>query len=156
MLRRTIATPRLTNGMKIAFQQPTAMETTRSTPCSVMVESDSANEQPRVGAPPRLGFLMVRGIAFVSNRDGDPNIYVMNAHEWCVTKLMFGFRVLDENPTYSPHPSKIAFDSDRAGHQSESSSWKYEPHQPNQPKQQRDEVSTQLRAQRLCHRLHQR
>lgn len=51
-------------------------------------------------------------IAFVSNRDGNPEIYVMNADGSNQTRLT-NSPFTDENPSFSPDGTKIAFHSHR-------------------------------------------
>src|SRR6266567_2762248 len=54
------------------------------------------------------------GIAFQSNRDGNFEIYVMNAKGGDQTRLTKN-SVEDRNPVWSPDARKIAFHSDRSG-----------------------------------------
>jgi Tol biopolymer transport system component len=53
-------------------------------------------------------------IAFISDRDGDNEIYVMNADGSGVTQVTDN-TAEDRNPDWSPDGSRIAFDSDRDG-----------------------------------------
>ncbi len=53
-------------------------------------------------------------ITFVSNRDGNDEIYVMNADGTNQTRLTSN-AAFDSNPSFSPDGSKIAFQTDRDG-----------------------------------------
>ena len=53
-------------------------------------------------------------IAFVSDRDGDYEIFVMNADGTGVTQLTYNDD-WDESPAWSPNGKQIAFGSDRYG-----------------------------------------
>jgi TolB protein len=55
-----------------------------------------------------------RQIAFWSNRDGNPEIYVMNADGTNVRRIT-NHPANDSTPTWSPSGAQIAFTSDRAG-----------------------------------------
>lgn len=53
-------------------------------------------------------------IAFVSNRDGNEEIYVMNADGTSTTRLTTN-EVIDEFPAFSPDGTRLAFSSNRDG-----------------------------------------
>ncbi len=53
-------------------------------------------------------------LAFTSNRDGQPDIYIMNAEGGGVTRLT-NHPLIDTSPTWSPHGRQLAFVSDRTG-----------------------------------------
>ena len=53
-------------------------------------------------------------LAFTSNRDGQPDIYIMNAEGGGVTRLT-NHPSIDTSPTWSPHGRQLAFVSDRTG-----------------------------------------
>jgi Tol biopolymer transport system component len=53
-------------------------------------------------------------IAFVSDRDGDREIYIMNAGGWHLTRLTDDPGI-DEYPTWSPNGATLAFESTRDG-----------------------------------------
>ena len=56
-----------------------------------------------------------RRIAFQSNRDGDTEIYVMNADGSNTSRLTNNFFYSDSSPDWSPDGSRIAFHSTRDG-----------------------------------------
>ena len=60
-------------------------------------------------------------IAFVSTRDGNPEIYVMNADGTSPVRLT-SYAGYDADPAWSPDGSRIAFSSDRDGIAGESGS----------------------------------
>jgi TolB protein len=53
-------------------------------------------------------------IVFTSNRDGNPELYVMNRDGTGVRRLT-NHAAIDTTPTWSPTGTQIAFTSDRAG-----------------------------------------
>jgi TolB protein len=53
-------------------------------------------------------------IAFTSNRDGNPELYVMNADGTSVRRIT-KHPAIDTSPTWSPAGNQIAFTSDRSG-----------------------------------------
>jgi len=54
-------------------------------------------------------------IAFTSDRDGDADVYLMDADGGNVVNLTAGGASMDRNPAWSPDGSQIAFLSNRAG-----------------------------------------
>src|SRR3989442_10169060 len=74
--------------------------------------------QPPVAPAPLDAFTSQSGsgrIAFVSNRDGNTEIYVKNADGTGLTRLTNNPAV-DDYPAWSPDGSRIAFTSTRDGH----------------------------------------
>ena len=74
-----------------------------------------SNEEPPPATPsPVVETTAMSRIAFVSKRDGNWEIYVMNADGTAKTNLT-NHPAFDSYPTWSPDGSKIAFYSDREG-----------------------------------------
>ncbi|MDA1236641.1 MAG: hypothetical protein O3A53_17790, partial [Acidobacteria bacterium] len=58
--------------------------------------------------------MLAQGIAFISDRDGNYEIYTANA-DGTSPKNLTNNAAFDYNPEWSPDGSKIVFESDRAG-----------------------------------------
>jgi len=74
---------------------------------------------PAKGTPDNQNFLPVWShdgskIAFMSNRDGNTEIYIMNRDGTGVRRVT-NHPTLDSTPTFSPSGTQLAFTSDRAG-----------------------------------------
>ena len=54
-------------------------------------------------------------IAFMSNRDGNPDLYVVNADGTGEARRLTNHPGIDVSPTWSPNGQQIAFTSDRTG-----------------------------------------
>ena len=54
-------------------------------------------------------------IAFMSNRDGNPDLYVVNADGTGEVRRLTNHPAIDVSPTWSPNGQQIAFTSDRTG-----------------------------------------
>lgn len=54
-------------------------------------------------------------IAFVSNRDGDLEIYTVNVMDGQITQLTENTGIIDERPNWSPDGKYITFTTDRDG-----------------------------------------
>jgi Tol biopolymer transport system component len=57
----------------------------------------------------------VEQLAFTSNRDGGPDIYVSDASAGATASRLTSAAGFDESPSYAPDGSRIAFTSSRAG-----------------------------------------
>ena len=78
-----------------------------------LTEKKTVNDKRGLIAHGNAAFTLVR-IAFASDRDGNWEIYVMNADGTAQTRLT-NDAADDQNPAWSPDGSKIAFQSDRYG-----------------------------------------
>jgi TolB protein len=77
-------------------------------------------DTPAQGSPQRQNYLPVYSpdgskIAFTSNRDGNPEIYVMNAKDGGGLRRMTNNPGIDVTPTWSPSGNQLAWVSDRTG-----------------------------------------
>ncbi|PYO92721.1 MAG: hypothetical protein DMD62_12325 [Gemmatimonadetes bacterium] len=82
---------------------------------TILVGCERAERVAAPGELPSFGTQSATGkVAFVSARDGNNEIYVMNADGTGVTRLTSN-AAADEAPTWSPDGSRIAFASDRDG-----------------------------------------
>jgi TolB protein len=77
-------------------------------------------EEPSKGNPEKQNYLAVWSpdgtkLAFTSNRDGNPEIYVMNAKDGSGLRRVTNNPAIDEAPTWSPNGNQIAWVSDRTG-----------------------------------------
>jgi TolB protein len=78
-----------------------------------------ARETPANGSPQRQNYLPIYSpdgskIAFTSNRDGNPEIYVMN-RDGSGLRRMTNNPAIDVTPTWSPSGNQLAWVSDRTG-----------------------------------------
>jgi TolB protein len=76
-------------------------------------------ETPAKGSPQRQNYLPIYSpdgskIAFTSNRDGNPEIYIMNSNGTGLRR-MTNNPAIDVTPTWSPSGNQIAWVSDRTG-----------------------------------------
>ncbi|MDQ3968593.1 MAG: DPP IV N-terminal domain-containing protein, partial [Thermoproteota archaeon] len=71
--------------------------------------SDNANDSDPSWSPDRTK------IAFESDRDGNANIYVMNADGSGLTRLTHNELADHSNPSWSPDGTKIAFNTNKGG-----------------------------------------
>jgi TolB protein len=78
-----------------------------------------AREMPASGSPQKQNYLPIYSpdgsrIAFTSNRDGNPEIYIMN-RDGTGMRRMTNHPAIDVTPTWSPTGNQIAWVSDRTG-----------------------------------------
>jgi TolB protein len=77
-------------------------------------------KMPADGSPQKQNYLPIYSpdgskIAFTSNRDGNPEIYVMNAKDGSGLRRMTNNPGIDVTPTWSPTGNQLAWVSDRTG-----------------------------------------
>lgn len=94
-------------------------ETSPSLPGSIQNETIPGSGEPGVSANPGLDFFALpppqsgsSKIAFASNRDGNAEIYSMNADGCSLSRLTTN-DFNDEHPRWSPDGTRILFHSDR-------------------------------------------
>jgi len=95
--------------------EPTPVPPSETPPPPTDVPTEIPTEEPTVvpteGPPPIQG---LGKLAFESNRDGNPEIYILNSDDLSVSQITIDPAV-DTQPAWSPNGSQLAFTSNRDG-----------------------------------------